>query len=324
MLKSNVACTPPAVPCIVHAMSTRRFAGLAATLAAALTVGACGSSPERTCSDGATLTVCAAGPVVHGVDVSVYQGTIDWKKAANAGIAFGFARISDGLHSPDAMFATNWPAMKQAGVLRGAYQFFRPAQDPVAQADMAIAALAAAGPIAPGDLPLVLDMEVVDGVATDTIRQNMQAWLDRVEQGTGRAPILYTAPFMSATVGNGFTKYTLWVANYQVTCPTMPAAWTKWAFWQRSSSGSVDGIPSSVDLDDFNGTLADLIAFAHPLADAGVDSGAETGADAGAADAGAPGAEGAGATDAEGASLPDAAIPPASSPPDAAALSPCR
>ena len=233
--------------------------------AALLALAHCGSGApaENTCNGAEALTVCPIGPVVHGVDVSYYQDTVDWAQAKQAGIDFGFARISDGVNSPDTKFAANWSAMKQAGVVRGAYQFFRPGQDPTAQAELALKALGNSGNIAPGDLPLVMDIEVTDSVPAATIRLNMQTWLDAIEKGTGRAPIVYTAPFMSATIGTTFAKYVLWVANYQVTCPTMPANWTSWTFWQTSGSGAAAGITGAVDLDDFNGTLADLLVFAN-------------------------------------------------------------
>jgi hypothetical protein len=89
----------------------------------------------------------------------------------------------------------------------------------------------------------------------------MHKWLDRVKSKTGRTPIIYTAAFMSGNVGTGFTAYPLWVANYGVSCPTMPSNWTHWKFWQSSSTGSVSGISGAVDVDEFNGTLGDLMKF---------------------------------------------------------------
>jgi lysozyme len=270
----RVAFSPDSAHPSAVLLRTRIFAasslGLVTTLAAA-----CGNSArEKTCADGAPLRVCAAGPVVHGIDVSSYQGAVDWVKVKHAGIDFAFARVSDGLNTPDAKFAANWDGMKKAGVVRGAYQFFRPSQDPVAQADLAIAALAANGPSVASDLPLVMDIEVTDQQTDATIRARMQAWLDRVAQVTGVTPILYTAAFMSSTVGSTFHAYALWVANYGATCPTMPASWTAWSFWQTSSSGGVDGIAGAVDLDDFNGMLADVMAFGKGAIVAASDGGA--------------------------------------------------
>jgi lysozyme len=259
----------------------RRFAAIA-WVSLPLLAAACSSSgPGAECvgQGNDALKVCAAGPVVKGVDVSYYQGTVDWQKVKQSGRVFAIARVSDGLSVVDSQFATNWPAMKQAGLVRGVYQFFRPARDPIAQADLLLQKVQAAGGFQPGDLPPVLDVETVDGVAASTLRQRMQQWLDHVEQALGRKPMVYTAAFMSDTVGTGFSKYPLWVANYGTSCPTMPDGWSGWKFWQSSSTGSVPGISGNVDVNDFNGPLSALLQFA------GVQQAADAGASS---DAGAP------------------------------------
>src|SRR5262245_31098352 len=79
--------------------------------------------------------VCAYGPTVEGIDVSKWQGTVDWEAVRDDGIAFAFARAADGT-SKDRTFATNWAGMEDAGIVRGAYQFFRPSQDPIKQAEV--------------------------------------------------------------------------------------------------------------------------------------------------------------------------------------------
>jgi lysozyme len=241
------------------------------------------SAPENACTgnSGEALTVCAAGPTVKGVDVSVYQGTVNWKSVKASGRAFAFARVSDGLDYPDSKFDTNWAGIKAAGLLRGAYQFFRPGQDPTKQADMFVAKM---GTLGEDDLPPVMDMEVTDGQSPATIQAHMKTWLARVELKTGRKPLIYTAAFMSGNVGNGFTGYPLWVANYGATCPLMPANFTSWKFWQSSSTGSVSGISGDVDLDEFNGNLTALTKLANPGGGAS-DAGAH---DAGTHDAGPP------------------------------------
>src|SRR5262249_59097656 len=68
----------------------------------------------------------------------------------------------------------------------------------------------------------------------------------------------------SAGCQSGFGGCPLWVANYGVTCPSMPTSFSEWKFWQYTDSGSVSGISGAVDLDQFNGTLGDLMAFANP------------------------------------------------------------
>lgn len=246
-------------------------------------MGAVGcSSSEAPISDGCigsgseALKTCAKGTTITGIDVSSYQGTVSWPKVKGAGREFAFARISDGLNSVDSKFAQNWPAMKAAGIVRGSYQFFRPSQDAGLQAQMVLDKLAAAGGLQPGDLPPVLDLESADGLAASVVVTKAKAWLAKIEAAIKVKPIVYTAAFMSNVIGTNFGGYTLWVANYQTTCPTMPSGWTDWHFWQNSDSGSVAGISGAVDSDFFNGTLPELKKLAlapspQPVAPPGPD-----------------------------------------------------
>ena len=229
-------------------------------------VAGCSSSdpaPTDGCvgSGSAALKTCAQGTTITGVDVSVYQGNVNWSQIKGSGRQFAFVRISDGLNSPDTKFAQNWPGMKAAGMVRGAYQFFRPSQDAGLQAQMVLDKLAAAGGLMPGDLPPVLDLESADSLASSVVVAQAKVWLTKIEAAIKVKPIVYTAAFMSSVIGTNFGGYTLWVANYGTTCPTMPSGWTDWHFWQNADNGNVPGISGGVDTDFFNGTLAGLQAL---------------------------------------------------------------
>src|SRR5215831_7635780 len=132
-----------------------------------------------------TATVCAAGEQIDGVDVSYFDGTIDWPAVANAGKRFAVIRTSDGSTFVDPQFARNWPAARAAAVVRAPYQFFRAAEDPIAQAELLIAEVAAAGGFEAGDLQPVMDLETDDNQPTEAVLKNAQAWLDHVQQSTG-------------------------------------------------------------------------------------------------------------------------------------------
>jgi lysozyme len=235
--------------------------------------GACVASGESAL----VVEACAGGATVQGVDVSVYQGRIDWAQVKAAGIGFAFARVSDGTGYPDTEFAANWPGMKAAGVVRGAYQFFRPEEDPTAQANLFVSMLASAGGLTAGDLPPVMDLEVTDSTSDATIQAHMQAWFAAMQAATGLKPILYMSPSFASHAGSGFTGYPLWVANWDVACPAVPAGWATWTFWQKSDMGMVQGIPNVVDLDEFNGSPSQLpvLGGAPSGGDAGIDAGAE-------------------------------------------------
>jgi lysozyme len=230
---------------------------------ATLAAGCAAEDPDVLGEDSAEVRICSWGSTVEGIDVSKYQGTIDWKKVKQAGIQFAFIRVSDGLKYPDGKFAANWTGARAAGVLRGAYQFFRPGQDAVAQADLLLDAI---GTLGDDDLPPVIDVEVTDGQTPAVIIARVREWVDRIETATGRKPIVYSYySFWQTSAGKStaFSDLPLWIANYGVACPSVPPAWPRWAFFQYTGSGTVPGVPVGVDRNRFNGDLAALRAFTN-------------------------------------------------------------
>jgi lysozyme len=214
---------------------------------------------------GAVLVVAAsAGPVraqgVQGVDVSEDQLTIDWPQVKAAGIAFAFARVSDGTQHPDATFPVNWAGIKANGLVRGVYQYFRASEDPVAQADLLVAS---AGTFAPGDL-IACDVETMDGVSAAQLLSNLAAWCGEIKAKAGRSPLIYCGEGFWDPLGGNFSGQDLWVASWFAETPSIPTGWTTWKFWQYTDQGSVPGIPARVDRDVWNGTLAQLVAYSPP------------------------------------------------------------
>ena len=207
--------------------------------------------------------VCADGATTKGIDVSKWQGTINWPAVKQGGVAFAFIRLSDGANYKDPKFATNWAGAKSAGIIRGVYQFFRPTQNVNTQADMMIAAI---GTYTPGDLPPVIDVEDDGGLAPSTVATRVRQWVDRVQAALGVKPIVYTGKyFWRDEVGSpaSFAPNALWIAQYTSLCPDIPGPWQKWTFWQYTDKGTVAGIGEPTDMNRFNGTLAQLQAFAQ-------------------------------------------------------------
>jgi lysozyme len=199
---------------------------------------------------------CGAPRRLQGIDVSKYQGQIDWPRVKAAGISFAFARVSDGVDVVDETFARNFAAMKVVGVRRSAYQYFRASVDAKQQADLFVKTVRHAGRL---DLPPVLDLETDDGQPPEVVRKQAKKWLKRVEKKLGMRPIVYTNPAVAlAVLGTKFRRHKLWIAHYQVQCPTVPAGWKRWTFWQHSAHGRVDGVAGDVDLDELAGTMRDL------------------------------------------------------------------
>ena len=220
------------------------------------------------------------GSVVKGIDVSHFQGSIDWGKVAAQGIGFAFVKATDGLGT-DANFTANWSGANQAGLIRGAYHFFRPKLSAIDQAKHFCEVV---GSLAVGDLPPVLDVESIplkpgpgddwDALPTPDARAKVVSdWLTFVSGALQKTPILYTnRSFWQPKFGvaSAFASYPLWIAAYSK-APVIPAGWQRWMFWQQTDKGQVSGINGAVDLDQFNGTMDDLEQFAQAQNVSGTD-----------------------------------------------------
>ena len=148
--------------------------------------------------------------------------------------------------------------MQSAGLVRGAYHFFRAEFDGAQQAELFLRTV---NPTL-GDLPPVVDVELNDGVTGATLVSRLQAWLDTVEQQTGAKPIIYTlTSFWNPHFNDQFGQYPLWVAHYGPSPQPLPEGWANWAFWQYSQSLPVAGVPGNADHDYFNGDASQLLAL---------------------------------------------------------------
>ncbi len=212
---------------------------------------------------------CPVGTTTLGIDVSHYDGTITWSSVKGGNYQFAYMKCTEGTTFFDPTFTTNWTNSGTAGVIHGAYHFFHPMDDPVAQADYMVQKC---GIPQAGDLPLALDLEVTDGQSGATVKQTTEAFLQEIVNKTGTMPIVYTSASFINGLGAGNAPniggYPLWVAHWNPPsgCPSLPPEWTDWTIWQSSSTGTVPGIMgmNNVDIDQFNGTLSDLQSFVSP------------------------------------------------------------
>lgn len=225
----------------------------------------CTQPPPARPTPSAHTPSCIDRATLPGLDVSTYQGAIDWAAVKAGGIEFAFIRLSHGI-AEDKRFATNWVGAHDAGLVHGAYQFFRPTEDPIAQADLLLAKI---GPLQRDELPPVLDIETADGQSPAQVVAGARLWVDRVTTALGRPPIIYTGFFFwRDNLGAAFdvAHAPLWHAQYTTEpCPRIPPPWTDWAFWQYTSKGRVAGIAGDVDLDRWHGDRASLDAFAGSI-----------------------------------------------------------
>lgn len=213
---------------------------------------------------------------VPGIDVSYWNAGIDWPKVRAAGQRYVFIKASEGDYYRDTTFDDNWIGAKKAGLLRGAYHFFRANKDAKKQADYYIDYVRSLKD--DGELPPVLDLETHDNQRKEKIIDGAKIWLDRVEAAFGKRPIIYSGQYFLqdyfSEAGGGppawTREYPLWLAQYpnnynEGSQPFLPRGWFKWTFWQYSETGRVNGINAKVDLNVFNGSLEELYKFAGAI-----------------------------------------------------------
>lgn len=230
----------------------------------ALLAGCSAEAPGELLGTSQQPDTCATGTTLEGVDVSVYDGTVDWTQVKASGRVFAIAKATEGATLEDSEFPTNWPAMKSAGIVRSAYHFFHCSSDPATQATFFLGVM---GALEPGDLPPSLDFEDTTTCTASTGIAMAIQWLDAVASATGTLPILYTSVNVLGNFQNtqslaGHAQ--LWVASRGVTCPDLPAPFTAWSFWQYSLTGTAPGLPNSngmADLDEFNGDTSALLGL---------------------------------------------------------------
>jgi lysozyme len=216
----------------------------------------------------------SADSPLDGPDVARYQhpngAGIDWHKAADSGVAFAFVKATESTSYTNPYFARDYADAYDAGLVRSAYHFARPKADRATARDQADYFVRTAGRAAEkGDLPLTLDLEESGGLAPKTLIAWTHAFVDEVTALTSRPVIIYTYPyFWQHAMGNttDFADLPLWIASYRSGGPKspLPGGWSRWTFWQYTSSGRVPGIPAAVDRSKFAGSASELQALANP------------------------------------------------------------
>lgn len=199
-------------------------------------------------------TIRMKGFEVHGIDVSHHQQDIEWDSVSSEGIQFAFVKATEGATHQDSRFDKNWYDMKQVGLKRGAYHFFRPMTSAEDQAMNFINIVN----MEVGDLPPVLDVEVLDGTDKIHLISNMRTWLYMVELHYHIQPIIYTnQKFYNKYLDGHFDEYKIWIARYSYRKPDLEND-RDWNFWQYGNEGSISGINGPVDFNVFNGNIFEL------------------------------------------------------------------
>jgi len=199
------------------------------------------------------------GYEIHGIDISHYQGDIEWDKLQNAMIKgcpvrFIMIKATEGSTKLDDNFNDNFYQARKYGFIRGAYHFWSNKSTARQQARYFLKQVH----LEEGDLPPVLDVEhKPEGSAVEDFQRDVLTWLHIVEDKYHVKPIIYTnykfkEAYLSSPV---FDDYPYWIAHYYV---QKVAYKGQWKFWQHTDAGHLDGIRGEVDFNIYNGSYYDL------------------------------------------------------------------
>ncbi len=191
---------------------------------------------------------------IFGIDVSHYQGKINWKKVKTSQhpIRYIFIKATEGTDFVDVHFDKNWYFAKKYNYIRGAYHFYNPKENSEKQFNhfQSVAQLSI------GDFPPILDVEKTGGLSKKRLREGILNWLKLAEKKYRKKPILYTGRSFYKTYLKGYVEdYPLWIASYSGKYDLKNIEWN---FHQFTEKVRVKGIMEKVDGNDFNGTLTDL------------------------------------------------------------------
>lgn len=201
--------------------------------------------------------------IVKGVDVSAYQGSIDWKTIENQDIYFAFIKASEGTDYKDSQFDTNWKNIDGTSIKKGAYMFYVFNEDGQAQADYFIKTVGTDY----GDLPPVIDLEVYGQFETSpptvkSVQNNLKKLIEKLKSTYKVEPIIYTNyNTYNLYLSDGNLDQPIWITDLSDQVPEMSGG-HDWKFWQYSQRGILNGYSSDserfIDMDLYNGTLAEF------------------------------------------------------------------
>lgn len=196
---------------------------------------------------------------IHGIDISHYQGKIDWEQLKNAMIKgcpvrFVIIKSTEGSSRLDENFRENFNQARDFGFIRGVYHFWSNKSTAREQAYYFLDQVH----LTDGDLPPVLDIEHKPAdKSVEDFQRDVLTWLHIVEDKYHAKPIIYTyykfkEQYLSAPV---FEDYPYWIAHYYVDKVQYKG---KWKFWQHTDVGKLPGIKGYVDFNIYNGSYYEL------------------------------------------------------------------
>ena len=198
--------------------------------------------------------VYAFGPsssnIYDGIDVSGWQGNIDYSEVASSGIEIVYMKASEGTSFVDPYFNQNYTNAKANGLKVGFYHYLtaRSNSEAVAQANFFVSTISGMTP----DCRLAMDFESFGNLSVEEINEIGLTFMQTVESLSGKEMVIYSDTSNASNIfGGGLTNYPLWVAQYEVEEPTPNGNWDSWVGWQYTDAGEISGINGYVDRDRF-------------------------------------------------------------------------
>ena len=186
---------------------------------------------------------------MEGIDVSQWQGYIDFEAVERAGIELVYIKASEGSSLVDPFFYRNYANAKNAGLSVGFYHYLN-----ARSADSARREACHFVSVTEGLFPeagLALDLEDLAGLTPGEINEIALAFLLGIEEYSNQSPVIYADAGTAAILDDTFTAWPLWIAQYGVDAPDPGHPWPAWAGWQYTDRGRVAGIQGNVDRDVF-------------------------------------------------------------------------
>lgn len=183
---------------------------------------------------------------VKGIDISSHNGKVDFDSVRAAGYTFVWIKASEGESFRDASFLRNHAAARKAGMLTGAYHYFRYDCDGVLQAMNLVQSLDSVSP----DLGVAVDVEDegnATGIPAENVRARLAAMLDYLSLKGYKVTLYSNKQGYYQYLQEDFADYPLWICSFSDYEPIDDG--TQWAFWQHSHSGRVPGVSTRVDLN---------------------------------------------------------------------------
>ena len=198
----------------------------------------------------------SSNEIYEGIDVSEWQGAIDFEEVANSGIDIVYIRASESTDYIDPYFIENYEKAKENGLKTGFYHYLtaRSLEEARTEAEFFVSNIKGTEP----ECKLAMDFESFGNLSIEEINEISKVFLATVQELSGKKCVIYSDAYNAREVFDEelAEKYAIWVADYFVEEPANNGKWSSWVGFQYTDRGRINGIDGNVDRDKFtNGIL---------------------------------------------------------------------